>query len=476
MNKNIKRIIALALSAVLIMTLFTGCKNSKDEEVSVEEKIDFQTNLFFNDLLVNLTDITDVQALRKHLCEWAEEKGIEYSYDKYNNVIMTKHAAEGFEEAPSAIVQCSMGTGDSLLQYQAMAAALYMIDKVQNQGDLRVIFTVADENGYTGAENIDAKYLDADYFINLTHAEKTSFTIGSAGTSHYAFSKELNWIAPTYPNAYELSIRGLNGGSSGITSGPHPNPIKIIGDFLASAKSKGVLMEIASFNGGQAADRYPSDATAVVLINHNDVSRFEKWSTQEIKEFEDKYSETEENYTFTITPVESPQTAISKDDSTNILGLMYTMINGTYLKTEEKEVIATSNIGVISTSTGNLNVEICARSLDSAVLEEMGSAFDVICGLNDISHTNTAQSPIWLSDEESPLLISLTEIFDKDFDKKVKYKTTMENTECAIFKNRNPELDILSMSVNLKNNVTELAAVQTFLENLTVQNAQESEE
>ncbi|WP_312091248.1 hypothetical protein [Aminipila sp.] len=459
-----KKIISLTLITALIIIACTGCFNKSETEF--EEKLALELNTVYEELMEKLPDTSNVEAQKEYLINWANARNIAVSYDKKNNIIMSEKATEGYENAQGTIIQCPIGIGNSSEQYEAMATALYLLDKVEKHGFVRVLFTAASDEELIGAQAISTNYLRGDNLINLTWGEKTTFTIGSAGTAEYDFSKQLEWIEPTYPNAYEISIKGLNGGSSGITSGSHPNPIKIIGDFLASAKSKGVLIELASFNGGEAAGNYPSEAAAVVLINDNDVNRFQKWFENDVSKFEDKYGDIEENYTYTMTPVQSPQFVISKDDSTKVFSLLYTMINGIYLKSDEGEIIATSNIGTIRTSTGNLDVTICARSLKEDILKEISSTFEVICGLNDVSYKITNQTPIWDENEESPLLLRLTDVFKKDFDKDIKRKTTMQDTECALFKARSENLEVLSMSVNFENGVTEVEALQHFLETL----------
>ena len=461
-----KRILSLILTMTLIISCLTGCF-AEEETTTAEEKMKAQITMLYNGLLVSLPDITDIDAQKDYLYDWATKNNIAAVFDTNGNVIMSKKATAGYEEAPATTFHCSLGVGDPLEQYQTMASAMYLINNLENHGFLRILFTPATENSLYGAENLKESYLESETLINLSFAEKTSFTVGSAGTSNYTLSKDLEWISPTYPNAYEISIQGLNGGSSSIVSGSHPNPIKILGNFLASAKSKGVLMELASFVGGQQANQYPESATAVVLINDNDVAKFEKWVNNEIEEFADKYSEHELEYTFTMTPVEEiPQTVISKEESTNVLSLLYTMINGIYLKDEENAIIAVSNIGKINTSDETLTVDICARSLDAAILEEMGTTFEVICGLNDIICTKTNNSSIWVSNLDSPILNTLTDIYKTNFDKDIKNKSIMQNTECSIFKEKNPELDVISVGVNIENNITEIEVIKMYLESL----------
>lgn len=464
-EKKMKKIIAFSLTILLIMTSFTGCFFN-DKKSEFEVKLADDTTAIYNELLKKVPNPTDIKTMDTYLKAWATANNIPVSYDENQNIIMSKKATEGYDDAQSTILHCSIGQGLVEEEYQAISSALYLISHVEKHGFIRVIFTANQNNDMKGAEALSKNYLNADNLISLTHAGKTSFTIGSAGTSQYDFSKQLNWQQPTYPHAYEISIKNLTGGSSGVISGKHPNPIKIIGDFLASSKSNGVLIELGGFNGGQSVDEYPIEATAVILINDSDVTRFQNYFNNSAEKFADKYKDSELNYSYTLTPIASPPMVISKDDSTKVLSLLYTMINGIYYKSDEGDVVAASNIGTIRTTTGNLDVSICSRSLDQSTLNEMASTFGVICGLNDVNNDVLNGYPIWLANENSPLLIRLTDLFKKDYDKKIDWKKTMERSECAIFKQKNEKLDVLSMSVNFENDFTEIEALYQFLENI----------
>lgn len=468
MTLKIKKLILFACISMIFTFSLTSCLFGEDEselEIQTADKL----NNIYSLLLEKLPDTYDVKAQQDFLINWASQNNIPLSYDNYGNLIMSIQATEGYQDAPATILHCSLGTGIPEEHYQALATSLYIMSEQVNHGFVRAIFTPAGSEDFQGAENIASNYIKADRLIDLTFAEKTVFTVGSGGKNLYEFSTPLKWETPHNSAAYEISIEGLKSESSGITSGKHPNPIKTIGDFLAFAKSKGILIELASFNGGESVDTYPSQARATVIIHENDVARFEKWFEKDSKKFLDKYEElgdveTSSYITYTMSPVTVPELTISKEDSTKIFSLLYTTINGIYTKNEEGDLLATSTIGTISTSSGNLDLGICGRSIDKAILADMDATFEVICGLNDSSYNKISEFPLWIKDEESDLLLSFTEIFKSEFDKKVKNKTVLRNTECAVFKQRNPELDILSMSINYENKVTEVLALQRLLE------------
>lgn len=462
-----KKIITIVIILIFICASSTSClfsENDSEQEVQTAEKL----NQLYQELLSAVPDTSDIESQHTYLIGWASTRNIPLSYDNYGNLIMSVQATEGYQDVPATVLHCGLGQGIAENHYQALATVLYIMEYTQNHGFIRAIFTSGDGENFRGAENIALNYIKADRLINLTHDTKTVFTIGSAGKRLYEFSRPLSWEAPSNTVAYEISISGLKSESSGLTNGKHPNPIKTIGDFLAFAKSKGMLIELAAFNGGEHIDSYPSQATATVVIHENDASRFEKWFEKDSTKFLDKYSSLNDpvnsiHISYNMTPVNVPELTISKEDSTKIFSLLYTMINGVFMKNDEGDLLATSTIGTISTSSGELDLGICGRSIDKEILSNMDSTFEVICGLNDSKYSKLSDFPIWQKNEKSHLLDTFTDLFKREFNKKVKNKTVLMNTECALFKSRNPELDVISMSVNFENKVTEVLALQQLL-------------
>ncbi|MDY6464967.1 MAG: M20/M25/M40 family metallo-hydrolase, partial [Succinivibrio dextrinosolvens] len=143
------------------------------------------------------------QNAAKYIVDFANKNGFKVETDAVGNVIIDVPASEDKKDAPTVILQGHMDMvpvaaegyefdflKDQIESYVdgdfvkaknttlgadngiaiAMALSLFE-DKTLSHGPLRAIFTVEEETTMKGAANLDAKFLDATYLINLDSEE-----------------------------------------------------------------------------------------------------------------------------------------------------------------------------------------------------------------------------------------------------------------------------------------------------------------
>ena len=108
----------------------------------------------------------------------------------------------------------SLGADDGI----GIALAQYILKNAENHGPIRVIFTSNAETSMSGAQNIDPRYLDGKYLINLDWRNDASIGVGSPGISDYRMSRNITWTAPKNTAAYEVSPARLKWRQSGSGS------------------------------------------------------------------------------------------------------------------------------------------------------------------------------------------------------------------------------------------------------------------
>ncbi len=192
-----KRLIAAVLVLCLCFTALTGCDGNEEEaadDAAVQKAILDE----FNVISQIPRESGHERAISNHLRNWARDNGFEVVRDSSNNVIISKPASPGYENAPTTILQCNMdskiavpegtafdplkdsiavvdngetltATGTSIGADSGigMATALYILKNAQKHGPIRAVFTSDGETGMTGAEKLKPKYLEGDYLINL---------------------------------------------------------------------------------------------------------------------------------------------------------------------------------------------------------------------------------------------------------------------------------------------------------------------
>jgi dipeptidase D len=389
-----KRLTAAVLVLCLFVAIFTGCAG-KEEPQNADNAV--RTAILYE--FYNISSIPREsgyeKAISTYLRSWAKENGLEAVRDSSNNVIITLPATPGYENAPVTIIQSNMDSkiavsedseidplsdpvvvsdsgialtsdGTSLGADSAigMATALCILKHAKRHGPVRAIFTVNGESGMTGAEKLNDKYLEGDYLINLSW-DSGGIGLGSAGTAAFDMLRKIQWTEPQNAIPYTLSLSGLNGGTADNYIGMGgANAIKIIGEILANAQGKGILFELGSFNGGSSRDTIAASASALIIINESDVNKMQKLIEESIEDFDDAYGDVEENYSFTYQEAQMPEKVVSFEDTGAIMSFIYGILNGVQSMSKEYEGIveSSSNLGLVSTSTGDFICQVSAAS------------------------------------------------------------------------------------------------------------------
>ena len=110
-------------------------------------------------------------------------------------------------------------------------------------------------------------------------------------------------------------------------------------------------------------DLYPRRAEAVIVLQENDVTSFTSRFENSYENVAEYYEDLDESFEYTMTEIALPDRVIADDDTANIVSLMYTIINGTYYRSDDDEVTAFSNIGKISTKNALSGCRLMPKAL-----------------------------------------------------------------------------------------------------------------
>lgn len=459
MRKRISIVILICLICLSFFACFFNT-NESAREIEINEAV----NNIYTDLVKKLRDPSDLEAINDYLISWAANQNIAVSYDEHQNIIMSKQATHGHESDKSTLLQCRIGVPD-IRNYESVASVMFMIQNLQEHGFIRAIFTADPNEEYNGSSNISSNYLNTDRIVSLIQDNKTTFAIESAAMQTYRFSRSFTKVAPVGNKAYQITIGPFFSDSSGKIYGKHPNPIKELGDFFAYAKSKGITLELVDFNGGTSIDTYPSYAKATFVISDADDNKFKKYFEKSASKFLDNYESLQETapFVYIYSAVSVPDLAISRDDSTQIFSLLYTMINGSFSKDKEDVTLSNTAMTSISTDDNTLKLTVCAREKDESDFEQIANTLQIIASLNDAEFTRLTTFPLWAPNNKSEIYEEYKTIYSNVIKKDLEIKTSLQTSPIAIFKEKNPNIDSLCLSVNFSDNVTELEILEKLL-------------
>ncbi|MDD3968394.1 MAG: beta-Ala-His dipeptidase, partial [Proteiniphilum sp.] len=235
-----------------------------------------------------------------YLLEFASKHALEATQDQAGNILITKPATPGREDAPTVILQshvdmvCEKNAGvkhdfdndpietiidgdwirangttlgaDNGIGVAAQLAVL-AADEIKH-GRIEALFTVDEETGLTGANSLSREFLSGNILINLDTEEEGEIYIGCAGgkgTRVYFTYKEKE--TPKGYFWFRAEVKGLRGGHSGsdIDKG-YGNANKILARFLHSLTRKKYGMVLSEIGGGNLHNAIPREAYALVGV------------------------------------------------------------------------------------------------------------------------------------------------------------------------------------------------------------------
>lgn len=436
----------LAFSLISSSLILTGCS---EEEEDLSAKIDEKVTAYQTDLQDSAETLTSTKAICDYLCSWAKAKGVRYTSDGYNNVIMSVKAGKAYKKADPTVVVCSYDPARFKTSIDPIACALYLVKNNENTGKLTVIFTAEKGHDFSGIKKINSKYFTDK--ANVFCLESGSGNMWSAVTgakSVYRFTSPTTYTAPAKDAAYRIRIQGLPGGIPDSKISSYPNPVQEIGDLLAYFKTNALIYELANVKGGDHAATYPKSAEATVVIDEDDFDKFEARMQTAIDNFNEDYLENYPDVTYTYEEVPLPARVMTEESLNQTVSLLYTLIDGVYFRDEEENLISLSSIGSVKTSDTSLVILAAADSLTELSLMEIDKQYQIICGLADTSYKKTASQKGWTSDPDSEFIKEVSDAFNQYSGKDMELKDCVPAANTTYIYEKNPKCNIINVSVN----------------------------
>ena len=469
--KNRKILITAAAVIIIVVCAVGGIflfGSEREDEPSLDEIISDKLSAYETDLLDSLESLETNADVASYLVNWGKNKKINTSLDISGNVIYTIKAAEGHEDVPPCVIICGYDAANMSDYTESMAVALTAAKNSQQNCSYKVIFCPESNGEKTGTEKLSSSHFTDDtrvFYLGKSGSAKVSQITG--GYEQYELYEELQYTEPSYDKAYKIRIKNVPSEVIGSRLNSKPNAIKILGNLLANFKSTSMLFEISSFYGGEDADMIPSSAVINLVINSSDTSKFESKMNNAIEKFMDKYSEDYPEIEYTYEETDMPSRVFTKDETDNLVSLMYTALNGVYNKDDDGNVVAITNMGKISSKDGMLRIKVAAMSCSTEYMDEISDSYRTISGLCNVKYKCTEKYDVYNGEgkpENDELLTAFESAF-KEYtgDSEMKVEDVVEFTPLTILSGKNEKMAMLFMGVTEKTKEKYAGTLVTFL-------------
>ena len=313
---------------------------------------------------------------------------------------------------------------DSTLGADNGIGCSYMIALMYENFDGEFLFTSDEEIGLIGANALNLP-INSKYMLNLDSEEEGKICIGCAGGVDIIAKNSNKKIVPNIENLdlYEISISNLQGGHSGVDIDKNiPNAIKLI--VKAIKECEGKLLDI---NGGERINSIPANVKAIIASKKTPQKTHDNMKIEKIN-------------------TKSEHLNIYDDE---IINFLYNFENGVRDFNKELNVVQDSiNLALIKTNIDEIVIEFSARSMNNENLKELKEKTKKELINNNFSVETYGKYPAW-SPDINDFTSKVLDIY-KTFNTNASLEAIHAGLECAIFKDKFPDLKIASIGPTIK--------------------------
>lgn len=425
------------------------------------------------------------EKIRKYLLDFAAKYGIAVKTDEIGNVVMSREASAGCEDAPTVILQAHMDmvceSNDKSFDFEnnpittiidgewvcadgttlgadngiGMAAALaVMIDKELVAGPVEALFTVDEETGLTGANNLGEGMISGTILLNLDSEDDGELFVGCAGgvdtTITFDYKEE---SAPTDYHYFNLSLTGGSGGHSGcdIHEG-RANSNKLLARFLFDMMSKHGIV-LSEIGGGNLRNAIPRDAHATFGVKAADKEAVVVALNHYVAAIENEYRATDPEMTLTIETAEKPAMVIDTDTTTRLINSLYSCPHGVISMSHDLEglVETSTNLASVKMLDGNkILVTTSQRSSVESRKWDIARQVEALFVLAGAQVTHGDGYPGWAPNMNSAIMNIAADAYEELFAVKPAIKAIHAGLECGLFLSKYPHLDMVSFGPTLR--------------------------
>ncbi|MBQ0078768.1 MAG: hypothetical protein KBS66_02605 [Eubacterium sp.] len=438
MKKILTLMVAICMASVMFLT---GCASGNSEEGALDEILEeTYTGLTgtFSDDSANFSMVED------YVSSWAKAHDIEVVATGKHCMVLKNKATEGIK-ADKLALHVAVDTNDMTSSTQPLAVALTSLVGPEEHGTLKLIITETTAEGFLGSEVLADKHIaKMNELISINQRKKPDLKIGGSYAFDAKLHRKVEYQEPTYTNAYEIKMTIENYKDSFDYTAKYPNPIDIVGSYLATNQSSGKLFQLASFDCKVSECGTPYSATAVVVIDDNNVESMKKKFDKAFEKLEKKCDKIEADFVYTMSETTLPEKVLTHESSASIISMLYTIDTGIFYQDEESgDIISANAISNIKLKGSNFTLNMTGRSKTADSLKEMNSALRTTAGLCDVDYEPSEVYTTWKSNEDMAnfFMEAMSQKPEEDH-------TTLLTSDLNILTKKKPDLNCILYSIS----------------------------
>lgn len=421
----------------------------------------------------------------KFIQDFGKKLNLETYTDDIGNVIIRKPATVGMEDRETVVMQSHLDmvhqkNADTEFDFDKQGIEMYVEgDWVKAKGTtlgadngigvasimallsseniphppLEALFTIDEETGMTGALHLKGGLLNGKIMLNLDTEDDDELTIGCAGGIDV--TAEGNYTETAVNNdatAYEISVKGLTGGHSGmdIHKG-RGNANKLMNRLLYLASDKFDL-QIASIEGGSLRNAIPRESIVTMTISALEVQDFKAFIKEQADILATEYRTTDPDFRVECNEIKIPKKVMESSFQSRLLRSIYAVQNGIYrMSPDIAGLVQTSNnLAKVSVKNGNYEILCLTRSSVDTEKTDLSNALKSVFELLGAEVSFGGNYPGWTPKPEAPIIKIMADLYRELFDSEPHVNACHAGLECGILGTHYPDMEMISFGPNIR--------------------------
>ncbi len=405
--------------------------------------------------------------------------GLETFEDEIRNVIIRKPATSGMENRKTIVLQGHLDmvhqkNNDTQFDFLTQGIDMYVDgDWVRAKGTtlgadnglgvaaimaileskdiphpaIDALFTIDEETGMTGALNLKGGILKGEILLNLDTEEDDEIDIGCAGgidvTASRTYAEE---ETPEGSVGYSITVKGLNGGHSGMDIHKGLGNANKIMNRLLFDGFENFGLQIAEISGGSLRNAIPRESQAKVIVAGMYDEAFVFDMQEIITDIKKEFHTTEPNLTIEIVKSDLPAHVMDLGVQEGLLRGLYAAHNGVYrMSADMADLVETSNnIARVIVKGGTISIQNLTRSSVESSKMDLANALRSAYELFGCEVEFAGSYPGWTPNVKSEILDVLVSLYEKQNGSKPSVVACHAGLECGILGTNYPGMDMIS--------------------------------
>lgn len=417
--------------------------------------------------------------------DFGKNLGLETLEDEVGNVIIKKPATKGMEDRKAIVMQSHLDmvhqkNTDTEFDFDSQGISMYVDgDWVKADGTtlgadnglgvatimailesetiehpkLEALFTIDEETGMTGAMGLKGGLLEGEILLNLDTEEDDEIGVGCAGgidvTATRTYKEE---ETPEFKTGFEITVKGLQGGHSGMQIHEGLGNANKIMNRLLFDGFENFGLRISQIDGGSLRNAIPRESQALVALDaiHEDAFLMEMGEISVTIKKELKTMEPD--LQIMVSKCETPKRVMDLGVQEGFTRALYAAHNGVYrMSADISDLVETSNnIARVIVKDGNIKVGCLTRSSVESSKIDLANALRATFELTGCEVEFSGDYPGWTPNMDSAILKVMTSLYEQMNHEKPHVAACHAGLECGILGQNYPEMDMISFGPNIK--------------------------